>query len=390
MKSSKIFFLTILAIACLGQFSTDIYAGVMGNMALELEVDISLIQKTMAIFMLGLSGSQLLYGAASEVWGRKKPLVFGLLLMLGGTLCCLVAKQAFYLLLGRLIQGCGLGSCAALWRAIFRDKFQGAELARYGSYFSIAIIFVIPAAPAIGSYVTKFWSWRAAFSVIFFYTLVCLYLMIFHFKETSPQQDNDFSIKRLLRQYQALFTQSQFIRNTLGTCICYGGFFAWFVAGPVLFTESFGLQPVEYGWLSFWVASIAMGTGGMLNGRLVTRYGTDKMLRGGLILMSISNGGLWGILVLGMLSPITLSVIMFLFYLGVTLIWPNAFANAFEKVAHLAGCAGALYGFMQIFGGALIGGALSYLPSYSAYPLALVNLGVILLAGRCFAKKTYG
>lgn len=77
---------------------------------------------------------------------------------------------------------------------------------------------------------------------------------------------------------------------------------------------------------------------------------------------------------------------MVIFYFGVTFIWPSAFAGAFAPYGKMAGYAGALYGFMQISGGAAIGTVASYLPHQNQLPLACVFITTSILAWLVFEK----
>ncbi len=83
------------------------------------------------------------------------------------------------------------------------------------------------------------------------------------------------------------------------------------------------------------------------------------------ILMVIGNI-FWGISVWGVVVPIIL------FYFGTTFIWGNAFATAFTPFGKIAGYAGALYGALQIGGGAVISEILTYLPNYNQVPLGVL------------------
>lgn len=85
------------------------------------------------------------------------------------------SAQTIVLIMGRLIQGCGAGACSALWRSIFRDTFEGAELAKYGSYFSILVTFIVPAAPLFGGYLQEYFNWRASFAFLAIYSLSTLF-----------------------------------------------------------------------------------------------------------------------------------------------------------------------------------------------------------------------
>ncbi len=73
-----------------------------------------------------------------------------------------------------------------------------------------------------------------------------------------------------------------------------------------------------------------------------------------------------------------------LFYFGSTFIWPNAFAMAFTPFGEIAGYAGALYGFMQICGAAVISALVAYLPNSNPMIFGLVMLFSSLTAWGVF------
>ena len=167
---------------------------------------------------------------------------------------------------------------------------------------------------------------------------------------------------------------------TLCTFLSYGAFFAWITAGPVLLIHVVGISPVEFGLITFIGGGLAYGLAGWLNGKFVTRFGISNMLRFGWSIMIFSGilmlAGKWliGINVWVIVIPVIL------FYFGSTFIWPNAFAMAFTPFGKIAGYAGALYGFMQIGGGAVISALIANLPDTNQIPLALVMLIASLLA----------
>ena len=128
MDSKTALFGALLLAVCLTQFAVDIYASAIIAIATDFNVDVTMVQWSMSIYMFGVATSQLVYGPVSEGVGRKKPLLFGLGIMLIGCLICLSAQYIDVLIAGRFVQGAGAGACAALWRSIFRDSFKGEEL----------------------------------------------------------------------------------------------------------------------------------------------------------------------------------------------------------------------------------------------------------------------
>ena len=357
MKSNILLFFVILLAVCLTQFASDIYAPSLPNIASKLHTTIDLAQWSMAIYMLGVALSQLVYGPLSEGVGRKPPLMGGLLVMLMGTLFCFFASGIDTLIWGRFIQGCGAGSCASLWRSIFRDVFSGEDLAKYGSYLVIFIMFIVPAAPVLGGYLQDVYGWRACFVFMSLYTVVALCAVGWGFTETNQHQNTErLKLSYVAKTYSTLLLNPIFMGVTCCTFLSYGAFFAWFVSGPVLLIDGLGISPVAFGWITFLGGGTAYALAGWLNGRVVKRFGMPYMMRFGWSIMIASS-----VLMLAsqMMFNLTLGgvvVPIILFYFGSTFIWPNAFATAFTPFGTIAGYTAALYGSMQVGGAAALGG----------------------------------
>jgi len=381
MTSKKIFFLTLVFVGCSAQIASDIYSPSISFIAQSLKASISSVQYSMAIFMFGLAISQLFYGPLSEGIGRKNSLSIGLIILIIGNLISLFSQNIDLLIAGRFIQGIGAGACSALWRSIFRDTFEGAELAKYGSYFSILVTFMVPAAPLVGGYLQTYFDWRSNFVFLSLYNIFTLFLVLFWFKETNIHQHiSKLSFKFIRQSYKEIMLSKVFIGYTLCTFLCYGAFFSWFSVGPVLLIDKVGISPIHFGWITLFGGGIFTALSSWIYGRIVTRIGTNVMLRSGLIIMIISGV----ILIVGKyMSGITvwnIVIPMLIFYFGVTFIWPSVFANAFKPFGKTAGYAGGLYGFMQISGAAVIGAIVSYLPHRDQIPLGIIFIISAVLA----------
>ncbi len=371
----------MLTIGCLSQIASDIYAPSLPAIAHSLHSSISLGQWSMALYMCGIAVSLFIYGPISDAVGRKKPLVVGLSLMLMGTLICLFAPNMTILILGRLLQGCGAGACAGLWRSIFRDMFSGDEMAKYSSYLTIVVIFVIPVAPTVGGYIQQYMGWRGTFLFLTLYTLLALYTVIFRYQETSQHHHpSRLKLSFIMSTFRELFLS----RIYMGYCLCvfltYGAFFSWFTISPVLLIHVAHLTPVTYGWLNFLCSSSAMALAAFSNARLVQRLGKSYMLHlGWLLILSAGVGLLLVNACLGV-NVMGIFIAIFVFYFGVTLIWPNTFSGAMGAYGHIAGYAGATYSALQLGGGGLLGAIATYLPATTSTPLAIIFIATSVLA----------
>ena len=138
-----VFLFIILLVSCVTGIASDLYAPSMPSISQELDVSIDRVQWSMAIYMLGVSLFQFFYGSLSDIFGRKPILLLGLSVFFVGSLICFFSSDIEWVIFGRFIQGSGAAACAALWRAIFRDVFKSEELAKYGSYLSVIMVFVL-------------------------------------------------------------------------------------------------------------------------------------------------------------------------------------------------------------------------------------------------------
>ena len=307
--------------------------------------------------------------------------MIGLAIAILGSLICVFATNIEMLILGRLIQGLGLGATAGLWRAIFRDLFSGEELSKYGSYFSIFVTFIIPVAPVLGGYFQYYISWQAIFVFLVAYIFAALLLIFFVFNETSIHHHPEhLEISYIKRSFYSLCINPVFAGSAVCTLLTYGAFFSWFVVGPVLLIHVVGITPVEFGWLSALAGGASCIIGSLSNAKLVSRFGISKMLRFGWGLMLISAIVL---LICKFIFAVNLWAIFLpatTFYFGSIFVWPNIFATAMNPFAKNAGYASSAYGFMQIIGAAAMGYIASLLPTSSQAPLAVMFIVLVSIA----------
>lgn len=380
MKLNKVLFVVVVLSACLTQLASDIYAPSLLIIAKALKASVNDIQWSMSIYMLGVAISQLVYGPLSEGIGRKPCLIAGLIIMCIGSIMAGMAENVNTLLINRFIQGVGAGACASLWRAVFRDSFTGEELSKYSSYLVIFIMFIVPGAPLLGAYLEQTFGWRASFLFMIIYAFIALAGITLGFEETNKDVSRSrLKLSYIGSQYCSLVGSPIFMGTTIATFLSYGAFFSWFVSGPVILIEHMGVRPEMFGWFTFLGSGSAYAVAAYLNGKLVKRFGTSSMMRVGWAVMVLVGATLAAFELFMKQSVGVIMVSIMLFYFGSTFIWPNAFATAFGPFGHIAGYAGALYGFMQIAGAAVVAGIIAGLPSDST---ALLG-GVILICSIC-------
>ena len=78
----------------------------------------STLKLSISVFFVSLALSQLAWGAISEKTGRKKAVFLGILLCVIGTLVVITASNVTQYIIGRGLEGCGVGAISPCGRAI--------------------------------------------------------------------------------------------------------------------------------------------------------------------------------------------------------------------------------------------------------------------------------
>lgn len=375
------FFPSILALSSISFFATDIYLPSFPAIQSDFQTLKSSVQLSFSLYLATWSLSQLFYGPFSDKIGRRKVVIGSLSFGFIGTLVCLFAPNITMLILGRILQGLGLGGSFVLFRSILRDSYSGDTLAHYASFIGVATAIFMAVAPSIGGYIQDFLGWRACFLFIALYTLGLLLAVLRFVPETNQHINPDAMKKKiLLGNYFHLLKNPLFLGYALCSCLAFGGFSAYLTASPFLFEQVLKLSPVQYGWLA-WIFGAGFGVGGLFNVLLVKKMGRHRSLVVGIVLVFLSGVLMLILSLFGFLSVWAIMIPMGIFALGAAPCFANSFAGAFQPFGKMAGAAGALFGCLQALGGSLTSALMSQLKESSQTPLAIV---IIVVGISCY------
>jgi MFS family permease len=117
--------------------------------------DPALIGLTMGIYGLTQAMLQFLYGMASDRLGRKRVIIFGLLLFAVGSFVAALAPSLAWLAIGRAVQGAGAVSAAvtALLADQTRDEVRTKSMALVGASIGLMFALSLVAAPVLVAFV---------------------------------------------------------------------------------------------------------------------------------------------------------------------------------------------------------------------------------------------
>jgi MFS transporter, DHA1 family, multidrug resistance protein len=335
---------------------------------------------TLSMFLAGYSASQLFYGPLADRFGRRPPLIAGLVLFALGGLGCAISATIAQLIFWRLVQGVGACAGPIIARAVVRDLYERRRAVQILSYLTLVMAVAPLAAPVVGGYLLLV-HWRAVFGLLALIALAVLGATWVGLPESIGQR-NHLATRpaELLRNTVDFFRRRVCTGYALLVSFVFCGLFSYISASPYVLIEVFGVRSDRYGYL-FGLNAVALMIGALLNARLVHRVeaaallaaGVGLMLLGGALMVACTGLAFGG--VAGIVGP------MLVYILGMGMVTPNAIAAAMEPVPQMAGFASSLIGCLQTATGSLVGYLLGALYDRSARPMAAAIAASAALAG---------
>lgn len=123
----------------------------------------------------------------SDRYGRKKPILIGIVLFVIGSIGCALSTSIAEMVLWRIIQALGACSGPVLSRVMVRDRYNHRQAAQKIS----TLIMLMAAAPLIGPFlggqVLKYDSWHDIFWMLVSVGIVILLLLPRDLPESLPK-----------------------------------------------------------------------------------------------------------------------------------------------------------------------------------------------------------
>jgi DHA1 family bicyclomycin/chloramphenicol resistance-like MFS transporter len=340
-------------------------------MAASLNVTSAAVTSAITIFLAVFAVGQLAVGPISDRYGRRRPVLIGFAVFFAGSVWCALATDLTSLLIGRVIQAAGACATSVLSRAIARDMFSGAALARAMALIMIAMAAAPGFSPLLGGALDHAFGWRSEFVLVAAFAALGAIAYGMVLGETHHATRTPLDPLAIAKNYLGLITDRRFLVPAATVSLIMGGLFSMFSAAPRILIEAMHLTPIQLG-LFFAGTVLIVFAAGMLATRLAPRYGLDRSIRGGLL---AALTGSIAMLLVALYSPTLLSYLgaLSVFLLGMGIVNPLGTAQALSPFGDKAGAASALVGFWQMMTAA-IGVWLAATISHEA----LFALGVVL------------
>lgn len=334
----------------------------------------ALVQLTFSGFVVTYGLLQLLYGPLSDRLGRKRLLLFGLMVAGAAAVWAALADTLWQLVWARVLQGAGCAAGMVLGRAMVQDLFQGSKRTQVMAYIGMAMGLTPPLATLVGGHLHVRLGWAANFALLAGLAVVLLVAAWRVLPDERPKGPHDAHwLAGMWTSYRRLAQEPIFWLYVWLLGMTTATFYAFLGGAPQVLAHH-GVGPAQLGWYLMSIP-FAYFVGNYLTSHLVARLGERTILAVGQV------GTLSGLLLvlglawLGVASPLALALPLLLLGLGHGLLVPPALAGTVGVVPALAGAAAAVAGVMQQLMGA-VGG---YTVGLVSHENGAANLGAVML-----------
>jgi DHA1 family bicyclomycin/chloramphenicol resistance-like MFS transporter len=384
-KSRRGLLLILGALSAIGPLSIDMYLPALPAITDEMLSAPAQVQLTLTACLIGVSVGQVIAGPLSDVRGRRIPLIVGVAGFMVASLLCAFAPSVPVLIVLRLLQGILGGAALVIVRAVVRDLYDGAAIARIFATLMLVSGLAPILAPIAGAQLLAFTSWRGVFVALSIAGLVLLLAVLPGVRETlPPQQRESGGLTHTLRTFWQLLRDRSFMACALTAGLAFAAMFGYISGSPFVLQEVYGATPAQYS-LIFGLNAFGLTAMAQLGGRLSGRVAPSRLVVAGLILDLV--GGV--LLLTAALAELGLAGIvagLFVIMLGQGLVLPGTGALALAgQPAQIAGSASALLGVLQFALGAAAAPLVGLAGEDTAIPMACVMLGLILCSAVTFA-----
>lgn len=359
------------SLSAFGPLSIDMYLPALPNLTQELHTNTSVAQLSLTACLIGLALGQLFVGPLSDVHGRKKPLIFALILYSIASLLCAFSSSIWLLITLRFIQGASGAAGIVISRASVRDMYSGTELTKFFSLLMLVNGAAPILAPIAGGQLLHFVTWRGVFIVLFIIGLLMWLAVAFGLPETlAKDQRSQSGLMQTVSTFRHLIRNKEFMGYAFSQGLVSAAMFAYISGSPFVLQDIFGVSPQMFS-LIFAINGIGIIIASQITGRLAGKISELKLFIFGISLSAIS-GIILLLVIIANAGLVAVLPSLFIVVSSVGIVGTTSFSLAMQNQGQHAGSASALLGLLPFILGAIAAPLVGLGGSQTALPMAIV------------------
>jgi len=265
------------------QIGLPSFVGNIGGTLTSYGIIIGIFSVTQCIF-------QFPYAAASDKLGRRKIILFGMLVYLLGTFLSFTAQDVIQLIIYRAIQGAG--AYTSILQAIVGDIYKKDQHSKGMGYYSLSMNVGYFLGFILGGYIPSFLGFRTIFLISGILICISIIFIFFVLKEnntTETIEDQNKSMDFNVMNIKILLKERQYIFSLLLSCVrwfLFGfitAYLVWVLQAPV---PGFGLDEITSSYMMLVILALYV-VFIFISSKLLNRFGPRKMMMVGQIIVMI-------------------------------------------------------------------------------------------------------
>lgn len=366
----------------LAPLSTDMYLPALPEFQAEFGIAASMAQLTLTMTLAGMAMGQVIGGPLSDRYGRKWPMLWGMVFFSAASAACFLAENIYMFLLCRFVQGAAGAFGIVIARAVARDVCRGPELMRYFSILMMVNGLAPILAPVAGGQILQVTDWRGVFAVLIVIGLLLTGATGF-FRETLPEERRSRSMAGSFQNFPRLLKDPYFQGHCLVQCFVFGAFFAYLAGSTFLFQNVYGVSPQTYSYIFGGIGAGLLLSGG-LPARLAGSVREAVMMKWSLFIPAA--GSLFLLAGFAADAPIWYTIpVLFITIVPLSVLGASSTALALSNLdGSISGSASALLGFFSMILGGLCMPLTGIAGDHTAIPMGIIMAAGYLLAAAAF------
>lgn len=367
-----------------GPISMDLYLPVLPALTAELHSTTSVAQLTITACLLGLAIGQIIAGPLSDRFGRRAPLLVGVIAYTVTSALCALSPTVETLIAARFVQGLAGAVGIVIAQAAGRDVYSGGKLLRFYGRLTVLGGLAAIVGPVIGGQLAAVTDWRGVFLFLAAVGVAILVASVVVFRETLPADRRvTGGFSHTLGDFRRLLADRVFVGAVLVTGFTYSAIFAYLSGATYILQGVYGLSPQGYSF-AFGLNSLGFVIFGFFAGRLAERWSERGTLTVGLVM---ATTGAIGLLATALMHLPLAAIILSLFTMvsGVAVTSPPATSLALKDYPDIAGTASSLLGLARFAFGGLAAPLVGIGGADNAVPFGIVAFVSAASAAFCLA-----
>lgn len=367
----------------------DIFVPAFPHMVTYFGIEENHIQTTITFNLVLLALVGLIAGPLSDVYGRRKILLGGLValfLATGGI--WLVDDYTSFLLL-RGIQGVAAAFPMVIGGAVFYDRFSHEKAARLIGLSNGFISAFMMGAPLLGTYLTLEYGWRSTFSFLFLMVGACTFLVLFFLRaDVQESSQQRIFLGAIYTDFKSMFRSFLFWTYFLLASSSFICLTVYAANASVLFVNHLSLSLEEFGYFQA-VTIVTFISASIMSHQIIKHFGSHVCMNIGVGLLMLGSLLMILTMLYFTLSPFAICLSMSLLAMGSAMITGIFSARAVELFSHCRGSAIAVMAALRQVLAALFITLTEFTFDETILPVGSVVLGYLLMCGGCYAWQLY-